>query len=139
MGADRALGDEPVVLFDGVCNLCNGSVVFIIKRDAKSKLKFASLQSGFGVEQMERFNLPPSSLNSVLLVKGDRLFQKSNAALEIASMLDGLWPILYVFKIVPRFIRDFIYDWIASNRYRWFGKKETCMIPTPDMRARFIN
>lgn len=139
MGADRALKDVPVVLFDGVCNLCNGSVIFIIRHDAKSKFKFASLQSEYGVEQMDKFNLPLSELNSVLLVKDNRLFQKSNAALEIASMLDGIWPILYVFKIVPRFIRDFVYDWIARNRYRWFGKKEACMIPTPDMRARFIN
>ncbi len=139
MGADRALKDVPVVLFDGVCNLCNNSVIFIIKRDAKSKLKFASLQSEYGVEQMKKFNLHPSALNSVLLVKDNRLFQKSSAALEIASMLNGIWPILYVFKIVPRFLRDFIYDWIAHNRYRWFGKKEECMIPTPEMRARFVN
>ena len=139
MGADRALRDVPVVLFDGVCNLCNSSVIFIIRRDTKSKLKFASLQSEYGVEQMKKFNLHPSALNSVLLVKNDRLFQKSSAALEIVSMMDGVWPILYVFKIVPPFIRDFIYDWIAHNRYRWFGKKESCMIPTPDMRARFIN
>ena len=139
MGADRALKDVPVVLFDGVCNLCNSSVIFIIKRDAKSKLKFASLQSEYGVDQMKKFNLHPSALNSVLLVKDNRLFQKSNAALEIASMLDGIWPMLYAFKIVPRFLRDFIYDWIAHNRYRWFGKKEECMIPTPEMRARFVN
>jgi predicted DCC family thiol-disulfide oxidoreductase YuxK len=139
MGADRALGDHPVVLFDGVCNLCNGSVLFIIKRDAQSKLKFASLQSDYGAAQMKQFSLPPSTLNSVLLIKGGRLFQKSNAALEIASMLDGMWPGLYGFKIVPAFIRDFIYDWIAKNRYRWFGKKEECMIPTPEMKARFVN
>lgn len=139
MGADRALENVSVVLFDGVCNLCNGSVLFIIKRDAKSKFKFASLQSEYGAEQMKKFNLPPSSLNSVLLIKDGRLFQRSNAALEIASLLDGLWPILYVFKIVPVFLRDLVYDWVASNRYRWFGKKEACMIPTPEMRARFIN
>lgn len=139
MGADRALENVAVVLFDGVCNLCNGSVLFIIKRDTKSKFKFASLQSEYGVEQMKKFNLPPSSLNSVLLIKDGRLFQRSNAALEIASLLDGLWPMLYAFKIVPAFLRDLVYDWIASNRYRWFGKKEACMIPTPEMRARFIN
>lgn len=138
MGADRALS-EPVVLFDGVCNLCNGSVLFIIKRDPQSKLKFSSLQSDYGAEQMKRFNLPPSALNSVLLIKNDQLFQKSNAALEIARMLDGIWPGMYAFKIVPLFIRDFIYDWIAKNRYRWFGKKEECMIPTPEMKARFVN
>jgi predicted DCC family thiol-disulfide oxidoreductase YuxK len=139
MGADRALIDKPVVLFDGVCNLCNGSVLFIIKRDAQSKLKFASLQSEYGADQMKRFNLPSSALNSVLLVKDGQLFQKSNAALEIARMLDGMWPWLYAFKIVPLFMRDFIYDWIAGNRYRWFGRKEACMIPTLEMRARFIN
>jgi len=139
MGADRALNNEPVVLFDGVCNLCNGSVTFIIRRDHTLKLKFASLQSEFGQEQMRRFNLPISSLNSVFLIKDGRLFQKSNAALEIARMLDGLWPVFYVFKIVPKFMRDFIYDWIAENRYWWFGKKEECMIPTPDMKTRFVN
>jgi predicted DCC family thiol-disulfide oxidoreductase YuxK len=139
MGADRALSDKPIVLFDGVCNLCNSSVLFIVKCDFQSKLKFASLQSDYGAEQMKRFNLPPSSLNSVLLIKSGQLFQKSNAALEIARMLDGMWPGMYAFKIVPLFIRDFIYDWIAKNRYRWFGKKEECMIPTPEMKARFVN
>lgn len=139
MGADRALSDSPIVLFDGVCNLCNGSVLFIIKRDVQSKLKFASLQSEYGAEQMKRHNLPPSALNSVLLIKDGRLFQKSNAALEIARMLDGAWPGMYTFKIVPIFIRDFVYDWIAKNRYRWFGKKDECMIPTPQMKARFVN
>ena len=139
MGADRALSDSPVILFDGVCNLCNGSVLFIIKRDVQLKLKFASLQSEYGAEQMKRFNLPPSALNSVLLIKNGQLFQKSNAALEIARMLDGMWPGMYAFKIVPIFIRDFVYDWIAKNRYRWFGKKDECMIPTPQMKARFVN
>jgi len=139
MGADRALSDKPVVLFDGVCNLCNSSVLFIIRWDANAKLRFASLQSEFGEGQMKRFNLPPSALNSVLFVKNGKLFQKSNAALEIARTLDGLWPLLYAFKIVPLFIRDMVYDWIAKNRYRWFGKKEECMIPTPEMTARFVN
>ncbi len=139
MGSDRALSDKPVVLFDGVCNLCNGSVLFIIKHDAKSKLKFSSLQSDYGAEQMRQFNLPSSALNSVLLIKNGQLFQKSNAALEIARILDGMWPAMYAFKIVPLFIRDFVYNWIAKNRYRWFGKKEECMIPTPEMKARFVN
>lgn len=139
MGADRTLSDDPVVLFDGVCNLCHGTVLFIIKRDARARLKFASLQSDYGAEQMKRFNLPASSLNSVLLIKNNQLFQKSNAALEIAKMLDGFWPILYMFKIVPSFVRNSVYDWIARNRYRWFGKKEECMIPTPEMKARFVD
>jgi len=139
MGADRALSNKPVVLFDGVCNLCNSSVQFIIRHDANAKLKFASLQSDYGAGQMKRFNLPPSALNSVLLVMNDTLFQKSNAALEIARMLDGMWPLLYVFKIVPLIIRDRVYDWIAVNRYHWFGKKEACMIPAPELKARFAD
>jgi predicted DCC family thiol-disulfide oxidoreductase YuxK len=139
MGADRALTDNPVVLFDGVCNLCNSSVLFIIRRDAHAKIKFASLQSEYGVGQMKRFNLPPEALNTVLLIRNNQLFQKSNAALEIARLLDGIWPLMYAFKIVPLFIRDFVYDWIAHNRYRWFGKKEECMIPSPAMKARFVN
>lgn len=139
MGADRALSDYPIVLFDGVCNLCNGSVLFIIRRDSRARLKFASLQSEYGVQQMKHFNLPASSLNSVLFIRDGKLFQKSNAVLEIARMLDGMWPGMYAFKVVPLFIRDFFYHWIAQNRYRWFGKKEECMIPTPDMKARFIN
>lgn len=138
MATNSALNKNPIVLFDGVCSVCSGSVLFVIKRDAKSKLKFASLQSRFGVEQMKNFNLPPSSYNSVLFISKGQLFQKSNAALEIARYLDGMWPALYIFKIVPVFIRDFIYDWIAKNRYRWFGKKDECMIPTPDVRARFM-
>jgi predicted DCC family thiol-disulfide oxidoreductase YuxK len=139
MVADRALSDSPVVLFDGVCNLCNSSVLFIIKRDSLAKIKFASLQSEYGIEQLKRFALPTSVLNSVLLVKEGHLFQKSSAALEIARLLDGMWPSMYAFKIVPSFIRDLVYDWIANNRYRWFGKKEECMIPTPETKARFVN
>jgi predicted DCC family thiol-disulfide oxidoreductase YuxK len=138
MVANSALNQNPIVLFDGVCNVCNGSVLFAIKRDSQSKLKFASLQSGFGVEQSKNFNLPSSSLNSVLFISKGKLYQKSNAALEIARHLDGLWPALYIFKIVPAFIRDFFYDLIARNRYRWFGKKDECMIPTPELKARFI-
>jgi predicted DCC family thiol-disulfide oxidoreductase YuxK len=138
MGANRALSN-PVVLFDGVCNLCNGSVLFIIKRDSKSSLRFASLQSDFGQQQMERFNISSSGLDSVLLINNGILYNKSTAALKIARMLDGFWPVLYGFIIVPKFLRDSVYDWIAKNRYKWFGKKESCMIPTPDLKSRFIN
>jgi predicted DCC family thiol-disulfide oxidoreductase YuxK len=139
MGADSAMSNHPVILFDGVCNLCNNSVLFVIKRDPKSRFRFASLQSQYGQEQMRRFNLSTSDLNSVLLVKEGKLFQKSSAALEIAGMLNGGWPLLYLFKIVPPFIRNWVYDWIARNRYAWFGKKDACMIPTPELKSRFIN
>jgi predicted DCC family thiol-disulfide oxidoreductase YuxK len=136
MGAPGAV--EPIILFDGVCNLCNSSVLFIIQRDPKSKFRFASLQSDFGKSQMLRFGLNNSELDSVLLIKEEILYQKSNAALEIARNLTGGWPLLYGFKIIPAFLRDWIYNWIARNRYRWFGKKDACMIPTPALKSRFV-
>lgn len=138
MGADYAL-TKPIILFDGVCNLCKSSVQFIIKRDSASHFMFASLQSEFGKQQLMRFGIPVQELNSVLLIQEDRLHQKSDAALEISRRLDGLWWLLYGFKIVPSFIRDIVYDFIARNRYRWFGKEETCMVPTPELKSRFIN
>lgn len=136
MGTPGAV--EPVILFDGVCNLCNSSVLFIIQRDPKAKFRFASLQSDFGKAQMLRYGLKNSELDSVLLIKEEILYQKSNAALEIARNLAGGWPLLYAFKIIPTFLRDWIYNWIARNRYKWFGKKDACMIPTPKLKSRFV-
>ncbi len=130
---------KPVVLFDGVCNLCNGSVLFIIKRDREAKFSFASLQSSFGQSQLRNFGLPVGELNTVFLIKNEKFFKKSDAALEIAKGMSGLWPALYVFKIIPSFIRNLVYDLIAKNRYRWFGKQDACMIPTPELKARFID
>jgi predicted DCC family thiol-disulfide oxidoreductase YuxK len=138
MGSPDPL-NHPVILFDGVCNLCNSSVLFIIKRDPNSLFYFAPLQSDFGNAQVKKFDLPGTGWNSVLLLKDNTLYQKSNAALEIARHLNGLWPALYIFKIIPSFIRDGMYTWVANNRYRWFGKKEACMIPTPELKSRFIN
>jgi predicted DCC family thiol-disulfide oxidoreductase YuxK len=128
-----------VVLFDGVCNLCNGAVLFIIKRDRAAKFSFASLQSEYGQVQLKKFGLPVNELNTIFLIKGGKFFKKSDAALEITRGMSGLWPAFYVSKIVPKFIRDATYDWIAKNRYRWFGKQETCMIPTPELKGRFLD
>lgn len=127
-----------IVLFDGVCNLCNNSVLFIIKRDPLGQFQFASLQSSFGKQQLYEFGLSASVFNSVLLVENKKLYQKSTAAIKIASRLGGLWPLMSVFWLVPPFIRNLVYDWIAANRYKWFGKKEACMIPTPELKSRFI-
>jgi predicted DCC family thiol-disulfide oxidoreductase YuxK len=128
-----------VVLFDGVCNLCSNSVQFIIERDAKAAFKFASLQSAFGQYQLEKFNLDKNSLYSIILIKEDNVYQQSDAALRIAKELNGGWPVFYMFIILPRFIRDTIYNLIAQNRYRLFGKKEACWIPTPELQSRFIS
>lgn len=128
---------SPVILFDGVCNLCNGSVLFIIKRDPQANFRFASLQSDFGQQQLLKFNRQ-ATLESVLLIESGKLYDKSSAALKIASKLSGVWPLLSLFRIVPKSWRDGVYTWIARNRYRWFGKREACMIPTPELKSRFI-
>jgi len=122
-----------------VCNLCSGSVQFILKRDPQAKFKFASLQSLFGQAKLENHGLNKNNLHSIIFLKDEKIFQRSDAALEIAKQLNGLWPALYVFKILPRFLRDGIYNWIASNRYRWFGKKDACWLPSPELKARFID
>lgn len=127
-----------LVLFDGVCNLCNGSVQFIIKRDKHARFQFASLQSDEGQAQLKQLQIPTTSFESIVLIKNGKVFQRSDAALEIARELDGAWKVFYGFKIIPRFLRDFIYNWIARNRYRFFGRQDECMIPTPDLRARFL-
>ena len=130
---------EQIVLFDGVCNLCNTSVNFIIDRDPKARFKFAALQSEKGQEllyQILRAN--ESSFDSIVLISNNSVYIKSSAALRIARHLNGLWPILYSFMIIPKPLRDFVYDFIAKNRYKWFGKSDVCRIPTPDLQSRFI-
>jgi predicted DCC family thiol-disulfide oxidoreductase YuxK len=129
---------HPVILFDGVCNLCNASVQFIINRDPKAKFRFTSLQSDAGQIILKKFNLSAEKLYSVIVVDQDNVYDRSRAALEIARRLSGLWPLLYGFILVPPFIRNFVYDWISRNRYRWFGVRQECMMPTPNMKARFI-
>lgn len=139
MGALDPVEANHIILFDGLCNLCNGSVQFIINRDSKKQFRFASLQSSFGKNQLHAFGLSANELYSIILVKDGTYLQKSNAALEIAKNLEGQWPLFYIFKIVPRFLRDWIYDIIAKNRYSWFGKKDSCMIPTPELKSRFLD
>ena len=128
-----------VILFDGVCNLCNSSVNFVIDRDKQHHFQFASLQSGFGQEQIKRMGGDPTQLHSIVLIEGDHFYQKSTAALRVAKKLSGGWPLLYFFIVIPPFLRNLIYDFIAKNRYRWFGKEKACRIPTPELSHRFIS
>jgi|SRR5690606_24902891 len=130
--------NKKVILFDGVCNLCNGSVVFIIKRDKKDVFRFAAIQSEEGQKLVEKYQIDTTKVDSILLLDGDRYYVKSTAALKIARHLKGGYPLLYGFMILPAFIRNWIYDIIARNRYKWFGKKESCMIPTPELKSKFI-
>lgn len=129
----------PVILFDGVCNLCNASVQFVINRDKRGKFRFAALQSEAAKALLKNFKGSTQELTTAILVKDNTYFVKSDAALEVARSLSGGWPLLYGFKILPSSFRNWIYDWISRNRYRWFGKKDECMIPTPELKQRFLN
>ncbi len=129
---------HPIVLFDGVCNLCNGSVQLILKRDQRGIFRFASLQSEAGRSLMAGHGLDPDALSSVVLIEDGRAWEESSAALRIARHLAGPWKLLRIFAVIPQPLRDAVYRWIARNRYRWFGKTETCWLPTPELRARFL-
>jgi predicted DCC family thiol-disulfide oxidoreductase YuxK len=128
---------EKIILFDGICNLCQASVQFIIKRDPNAHFRFASLQSEVGKKILKRYNIS-DDINSFILVVGEKYYTKSSAALMVCNYLQGFWKLLYVFMFVPRPIRDRIYHFIAENRYKWFGKRESCLIPTSDLRKRFL-
>ena len=130
--------NHTVIFFDGVCNLCNGFVQFIIKRDRSARFRFASLQSAYAKEQLRQAHRDPEGLYSIIVMDGTKLLERSDAVLEIARHLGGAWPALTVFKILPRGFRDALYNFVAGNRYRWFGRQDQCMIPTPELKARFI-
>lgn len=128
--------DKAIILFDGVCNLCNTSVDYIIKKDTKGIFKFGALQKSG--ELLKKYNISPEYLNSLVLIQDDVVYYKSSAALKIARKLDGALPLLYPFILLPKFLRDPVYDIIANNRYRWFGQGNTCRLPTPEEAKRFI-
>ncbi|MCO5285378.1 MAG: DCC1-like thiol-disulfide oxidoreductase family protein [Chitinophagaceae bacterium] len=128
---------KSVVLFDGVCNLCNGFVQFIIRRDKKDRFRFASLQSPEGQELLSEFP-GNESLKTIILIEDGRIYKRSTAALRVARRLPGFWPAFYGLIIIPAPLRDYMYNIVARNRYRWFGKKQECMIPTPELKAKFL-
>ena len=129
---------DDILLFDGVCNLCNGLVRFIIKRDPIGKFKFASLQSESGKRYLRKLGIAENEFESLVLIKGDKFYLKSTGALKILKDLGGFWSVFYILVWVPKSIRDFVYDGIAKSRYRLFGKRDTCMVPTPEMSSRFL-
>ncbi len=128
----------PIVLFDGVCNLCNGVIKFAIKRDKKELLHFASLQSSPAKELMRQFELDENQLKTFVYIEDNKAYTRSTAGLKLVRNFGGLWPLLYGFIIIPKPIRDIVYNFISNNRYRWFGKEESCMIPSPEIKARFL-
>lgn len=127
-----------VILFDGVCNLCNASIDFILKRDPKDRFKVGALQEEAGKNLLSQFEVNLEYLDSLVLIEQGEIYFRSTAALRIARNLSGLWPLFYGFIILPTPLRDAVYDWIGRNRYRWFGKKNTCRLPTPEERAKFL-
>jgi len=133
------LSNNAVVLFDGVCNLCNGAVQFIIARDRKRRYRFASLQSDAGQTLMREAGLSPEEINTVVLIDGGKAYTHSTAILRISRHMGWFWPLAQVFYIVPKAVRDAVYNWIARNRYRWFGRREACMVPTPELKSLFLD
>ncbi|MDX1272167.1 thiol-disulfide oxidoreductase DCC family protein [Bizionia paragorgiae] len=131
---------KQLILFDGVCNLCNSSVQYIIRRDKKNTFLFAALQSDVGKALLTQYNIDRTKTDSILLYVPEKgVYSKSTAALHIAKHLGFPTQLLVVFLVVPAFIRNLVYDFIARNRYKWYGKKDHCMIPTPDLKAKFID
>ena len=127
-----------IILFDGVCNLCNSSVQFTIKRDKNELLKFASLQSEVGEALLEKYNLKGDTIDSVVFIENGKAYTESTAAIKVARHLGFPWNLLQVFLIFPAALRNIVYQWIARNRYKWFGKKDSCMLPDASMQARFL-
>jgi predicted DCC family thiol-disulfide oxidoreductase YuxK len=129
---------NPIVLFDGVCNLCSSVVKFTISRDPDGIFRFASLQSESGRFFLNKFGLSTDDFDSFVLIERDKFFLRSTAVLRLCKSLNGLWPLIYLLIIIPRPIRDFIYNIVAKNRYKWFGRKEECFIPSADIKNRFL-
>ncbi len=129
---------ESILLFDGHCSLCNGAVDFVLKRDTKKKLLLASIQGTAGQKVLKKHELPPSYLDTLVLVEEGKVYLGSTAALRVARLLGGGWPLFYGLIIIPKGVRDRIYQWISHNRYHWFGRRDTCRIPTASESAHFL-
>lgn len=130
---------NPIILFDGVCNLCNRSVQFVIRHDTHALFRFASLQGKTGQQLLQQYGLSDALMNSFVLIQNNKAFTKSTAALLVSKQLSGPIKLLYAFLLVPPFIRDAVYKLIAKNRYKWFGRKDTCMVPSKLLVNRFLN
>jgi predicted DCC family thiol-disulfide oxidoreductase YuxK len=130
---------DNLVLFDGVCNLCSALVQFVIRHDPAAKFRFAAIQSEIGGEIFQSHGLDPADLQTFVFVAEGKMFLRSDAAIEVVSRFGGAWRIFRIFQFVPKVLRDSIYSTIARNRYRWFGRKEICMVPTPEIKGRFLD
>lgn len=131
--------DKKIILFDGVCNFCNTSVLKVIKHDKKNVFLFTSLQSEIGKQIIDHFNIDTTKIDSIILIESESQYAiKSTAALKILNQFNGFWKIFQICWIIPPFIRNSVYNYIAKNRYAWFGKKDNCMIPSQEIKTKFI-
>ncbi len=131
--------EKRIILFDGVCNLCNSAVKFVLKRDKNSVFRFASLQSNVAIGLLKNVKVSDMDSGTFVLIDNGKVYTRSTAALRVCKQLSGIWPLMIVFMIVPLFIRDWVYNLISKNRYRWFGKRDICMIPSPEVKNKFLN
>jgi len=129
---------ERVIVFDGICNFCNAFVNFVMGRDSRDLFKFGTLQSQPAQQILAQLHLSTQDYETFLLLENGKVFTKSTAALKILRCLDGCWPWLYVFIVIPRPLRDMVYSFIARHRYQWMGKSDTCRVPSPKEQAKFI-
>lgn len=130
--------NNPIILFDGVCNFCNGTVNFLLRQDKKKVFRFAALQSEAGQKLLAQYKLPTENFDTFLLLDEGKVYKRSAAALRVGNKLPWYWQWSQIFWLIPPFLRDGLYQLIAKNRYKWFGKKDSCMIPTPEMKNRFL-
>ena len=136
--SQNKVAEQSIILFDGVCNMCNGFVNFLIPHDKQNRFQFGSLQSDKVKELLKQYHYSADDISTVLLIENNQLYSQSTAVLKIARKMNGPWPLLYGFMIIPQGVRDFLYNFIARNRYKLFGKKDSCMMPTPELKAKFI-
>lgn len=132
--------NKKIILFDGVCNLCNRTVQFVIKRDKKDEFRFATLQGKVGQQLIKERHIDTANTDSIILIEpGIAYYTKSTAALKIGTSFGGVWKLLSILELIPSSLSDIVYDFVARNRYKWYGKKEACMIPTPELKAKFLD
>lgn len=127
-----------LILFDGVCNLCNTWVQWVLKRDKHAQFRFAALQSDTGRQLLMQYSLNPDNIDTVVLIDNNRAYTHSDVALRVASRIGGIWSATAIFYIFPRSFRNIVYNWIARNRYRWFGRQSECWLPRPEWKERFV-
>ena len=136
---EEEIKQQKIILFDGICNLCNGSVIFILQREKTPSFQFASIQSEIGKALLEWCGLPQDYDQAIVLIDHGRIYLASTAALKIGQQLTFPWSVLsYAGLLVPKLVRDWVYRQIAQHRYRWFGKRDVCMVPTENLKARFL-